>query len=50
MEHASRFCAIGGKKMNDGLFEDYGEAILYVAMAWMVFGVMAVVLEAFTAC
>ena len=35
--------------MNDGLFEDYGEAILYVMLSVAVLGMMAVVLEAFTA-
>lgn len=35
--------------MNDGLFEDYGEAILYVVLAIMVLGVMSVALGAFTA-
>lgn len=35
--------------MNDELFEDYGEAILYVVLAIMVLGVMSVTLGAFTA-
>jgi len=35
--------------MNDGLFEDYGEAILYVVLAILVLGVMSVALSAFTA-
>lgn len=35
--------------MNDGLFEDYGEAILYVVLAILVLGMMAVALGAFTA-
>ena len=35
--------------MNNGLFEDYGEAILYVILAVAVLGMMAVVLGAFTA-
>ena len=35
--------------MNDGLFEDYGEAILYVMLALMVLGLMAVTIGAVTA-
>ncbi len=35
--------------MNDELFEDYGEAILYVVLAILVLGVMSVALSAFTA-
>ncbi len=35
--------------MENGLFEDYGEAILYVLLAVAVLGMMAVVLGAFTA-
>ena len=35
--------------MNDGLFEDYGEAVLYVVFAAMIIGIMAVVVGAFTA-
>ncbi len=35
--------------MNDGLFEDYGEAVLYVMLSAIVIGLMAVVIGAFTA-
>lgn len=35
--------------MNDGLFEDYGEAVLYVLLALMVLGLMTVTIGAFTA-
>lgn len=35
--------------MDNGLFEDYGEAIMYVMLVVAVLGMMAVVLEAFTA-
>lgn len=35
--------------MNDGLFEDYGEAILYVVLALMILGLMTVTIGAFTA-
>jgi hypothetical protein len=35
--------------MNDGLFEDYGEAVLYVVLAAVVLGLMALTLGAFTA-
>lgn len=35
--------------MSDQFFEDYGEAVLYVALALAVFFVMAVAMEAFTA-
>lgn len=35
--------------MNDGLFEDYGEAVLYVMLSVIVIGLMAVVIGAFTA-
>ena len=35
--------------MDNGLLEDYGEAILYVLFAVAVLGMMAVVLGAFTA-
>lgn len=35
--------------MSDAFFEDYGEAILYVALAVAVFGIMAVTIGAFTA-
>ena len=35
--------------MNEGLFEDYGEAVLYTVLAVLIFGLMAVVIGAFTA-
>ncbi len=35
--------------MNDGLFEDYGEAVLYVVLALMILGLMTVTISAFTA-
>lgn len=35
--------------MNDGLFEDYGEAMLYVALAVLALGLMMAALDAFTA-
>lgn len=35
--------------MDNGLLEDYGEAILYVMLAVLVLGMMAIVLGAFTA-
>ncbi len=35
--------------MDPGLFEDYGEAILYTIFAVAVIGMMALVLGAFTA-
>lgn len=35
--------------MDNGLFEDYGEAILYTALAVAVIGMMALVLSALTA-
>ena len=35
--------------MDNGLFEDYGEAIMYVMLVAAVLGMMTVVLEAFTA-
>lgn len=35
--------------MDDGLFEDYGEAILYLLLSVLLFGLMAVVIGAFTA-
>ena len=35
--------------MHNGLFEDYGEAILYMIFAAAVLGMMALVLGAFTA-
>lgn len=35
--------------MNSVLFEDYGEAILYVVLAAMVLGFLAVSMGAFTA-
>ena len=35
--------------MQDGLFEDYGEAMLYVVIAMTILGLMAEALGAFTA-
>ena len=35
--------------MNDGLFEDYGEAMLYEALADLALGLMMAALDAFTA-
>lgn len=35
--------------MDNGLFEDYGEAVLYIVVAIVVLGMMALVLGAFTA-
>lgn len=35
--------------MNSVLFEDYGEAVLYVVLAVMVLGFMTVTMGAFTA-
>lgn len=35
--------------MNDGLFEDYGEAIFYVLMALMIIKLMSAALGAFCA-
>lgn len=35
--------------MNDGLFEDYGEAILYVVLSITMLGLMTIALGAVTA-
>ena len=35
--------------MDSGLFEDYGEAILYTVLAVLILGLMASALGAFTA-
>ena len=35
--------------MNDGLFDDYGEVILYAALSVLVLGFMGVIMGAFTA-